>query len=288
VADGLTGHDFDRQPCFSALQPAGSGRLGLRVVKSIPVEALPQAVELGLRSRFGNDLLRIGPVKIFADGALGPRTAAMLQPYEEEPENRGILFVDGEELYETGRLAVQNGLTLAVHAIGDRANHEVLNAFDQLRSFEQRQRLQSGQLRHRIEHVQIIHPDDIPRLAQLEVIASMQPIHATSDYPAANRYWGARSEQAYAWRTLLEQGTRLAFGSDAPVDSPNPFWGLHAALTRRRKDASPGLEAGTRRSACGWKKPCGPIRGSGLRHTRNISWASWPRFLASSCSIAIR
>jgi predicted amidohydrolase YtcJ len=239
---GLTGvHDFDRQACFSALQRLQeAGELGLRVLKSIPLEALPQAVELGLRTGFGNDLLRIGSVKIFADGALGPRTAAMLQPYEGEPENQGILSVDGEELYETGRLAVQHGLSLAVHAIGDRANHEVLNAFEQLRQFEQREGLDEPRLRHRIEHVQIIHPDDVPRLDQLEVIASMQPIHASSDFPAADRYWGARSRQAYAWRTLLERGTRLAFGSDAPVDSPNPFKGLHAAVTRRRQDGSPG------------------------------------------------
>ncbi|HLE15577.1 MAG TPA: amidohydrolase [Anaerolineales bacterium] len=243
---GLTGaHDFDRQPCFTALQMLlDAGELGLRVLKSIPVEALPQAVELGLRSGFGGDLLRIGPVKIFADGALGPRTAAMFQPYEGEPENRGILSVDGEELFETGRVAVQHGLGLAVHAIGDRANHEVLNAFDQLRELEHKKAIPNSfpapRLRHRIEHVQIIHPGDAPRLANLGLIASMQPIHATSDYLAADRYWGARASNSYAWRSLLNQGTRLAFGSDAPVDSPNPFWGLHAAVTRRRQDGSPG------------------------------------------------
>ena len=248
---GLTGaHDFDRQPCFSALQVLHKrGELGLRVVKSIPIEALSHAVELGLRSGFGDDFLRIGSVKAFADGALGPRTAAMLQPYAGEPDNRGILMLDAEELFERGRLAVENGLSLAVHAIGDRANHEVLTAYAQLRELESKLEPAGNKargtashppLRHRIEHVQIIHPDDAPRLAALDVIASMQPIHATSDFPAADRYWGERAAHSYAWRTLLDFGTRMAYGSDAPVDSPNPFWGLHAAVTRRRQDGSPG------------------------------------------------
>lgn len=248
---GLTGvHDFDRRDCFSALQILHTaGDLRFRVVKSIPLENLPQAVELGIRTGFGDDYLRIGSVKAFADGALGPHTAAMFQPYEGEPENRGILLLDGEELFEKGRQAVENGLSLAIHAIGDRANHEVLNAFEQLREFERalvRSEHQSlgdvARLRHRIEHVQIIHPDDLPRLASLDVIASMQPIHATSDYPMADRFWGARARHSYAWRSVLDVGVRLAFGSDAPVESPNPFWGIHAAVTRRRQDGSPGTD----------------------------------------------
>lgn len=242
---GLTGiHDFDRRRCFHALQMLHSGEeLKLRVVKGIPLEDLPHAVALGLRSGFGDDFLRIGSIKAFADGALGPRTAAMFAPYEGEPDNRGMLLLDAEELFEHGRLAVTNGLSLAVHAIGDRANHEVLQAFSQLRQLE-REALHPGSatLRHRIEHVQIIHPQDLHRPAELDVIASMQPIHATSDYPGAERFWGERSVFSYAWRSLIERGTRLAFGSDAPVDSPNPFWGLHAAITRCRHDGSPDPE----------------------------------------------
>ena len=246
---GLTGvHDFDRQLCFSALQLLHSrGDLGLRVLKSIPLEALPQAVEIGLRSGFGDDFLRIGQVKAFADGALGPRTAAMLQPYEGEPGNRGMLLLDAEELFERGRLAVENGLPLAVHAIGDAANHAVLDAFDQLRQVERQLASTSpefttrpGFLRHRIEHVQIIHPGDMPRLAEMDLIASMQPIHATSDYLMADRFWGSRAANSYAWRSLLALDIKMAFGSDAPVDSPNPFWGLHAAVTRQRHDGTPG------------------------------------------------
>ena len=245
---GITGaHDFDGRTCFAVLQQLhAAGKLKLRVTKSIPIESLTQAVELGLRTGFGDDFLRIGSVKAFADGALGPRTAAMLQSYEGEPENRGLLMLDAEELFERGSKAVENGLSLAVHAIGDSANHEVLQAYQQLRIYERNQvstnsaHRKASYLRHRIEHVQIIHPDDISRLAELDVIASMQPIHVTSDFPTADRYWGVRSKSAYAWNSLAEAGTLLAFGSDAPVESPNPFWGLHAAVTRRRADGSPG------------------------------------------------
>jgi hypothetical protein len=242
---GITGvHDFDRRRCFAALQVLhGRGALKQRILKSIPLEDLAHASALGLRSGFGDDFLRIGGVKAFADGALGPRTAAMLQPYEGEAENRGMLLLDAEELFEHGKIAVDNGLSMAVHAIGDRAVHEVLDGLAQLRAYESERTpapTPGGQLRHRIEHVQLIHPDDAGRLAELGVVASMQPIHATSDMLMADRYWGARSANSYAWRTQKQHGAILAFGSDAPVESPNPFLGLHAAVTRRRNDGSPG------------------------------------------------
>jgi len=237
---GLTGvHDFDKRPCFMALQQMhAAGELRLRVTKSIPVEDLPYAVGLGLRSGFGDDTLRVGSVKAFADGALGPRTAAMFDPYVDEPENRGILILDGEALFEHGRLAAESGLSLAVHAIGDRANHEVLNGFAHLRAYERERGLPA--LRHRVEHVQVLHPDDAGRLAELGLVASVQPVHAPSDMHMADRYWGGRAALAYACRTQLQHGARLAFGSDAPVEIPNPFLGLHAAVTRQQVDGSPG------------------------------------------------
>jgi hypothetical protein len=242
---GLTGvHDFDRRDCFMALQALHvTKKLKLRVLKNIPVELLDEAHALGLRGGFGDDMLRIGNVKVFMDGALGPHTAAMFQPYIGEENNRGILNMDGEELFEHGRKAAQVGLGMTVHAIGDRANHEVLNAYEQLRDYEKENNLPP--LRHRIEHVQVIHPDDAPRLGKLNVIASMQPIHATSDMLMADQFWGPeRSRLAYAMKTQLDFGAPLALGSDAPVESPNPFLGLHAAVTRRRADGSP--------SAVGW------------------------------------
>ena len=242
---GLTGvHDFDRSRCFTALQMLhDADSLKLRVIKSIPLENLSEAVALGLRTGFGDDFLRIGSIKVFSDGALGPHTAAMLKPYEDDPSNTGILMMDVEELVEYGRKAVGNGLSLAVHAIGDRANHQVLNAFEQIRLYEQElEPGRAGKARHRIEHVQVLHPQDAHRLAGLGIIASMQPIHATSDMNMADRYWGKRSALSYAWRTQLDYQAVLAFGSDAPVESPNPFWGLHAAVTRRRQDGTPGEE----------------------------------------------
>ena len=239
---GLTGvHDFDGRICFQALQMLHErGELQFRVVKSIPLDLLPQAADLGLRTGFGDDFLRIGSVKLFADGALGPRTGAMLEAYVDEPQNRGILIMDSEQLFQHGCLAVESGLSLAVHAIGDRAVHEVLEGMARLRAYEREKGLPA--LRHRIEHLQTIHPADAGRLANLGLIASMQPTHAPSDMLVAGRALGERAAFSYAWRTQLQNGVQLAFGSDAPVESPNPFLGLHAAVTRRRVDGSPGRE----------------------------------------------
>jgi len=239
---GLTGiHDFDRRDSFMALQILhAQNRLKLRILKNMPVELLDEMHTIGLRAGFGDDMLRIGNVKVFMDGALGPHTAAMFQPYVGEGENRGILNMDGEELYEHGCKAAQVGLGMTVHAIGDRANHEVLNAYEQLRKYESENNL--PHMRHRIEHVQVLHPDDAARLGQLNVIASMQPIHAISDMQMADDFWGERAKLSYAWRTQLDNGARLAFGSDAPVDLPNPFLGLHASVTRRRADGSPSAD----------------------------------------------
>lgn len=237
---GITGvHDFDQSRCFSALQILDqSNTLRLRVLKSIPLENLPDAIRLGLRSGFGSSFLKIGAVKLFADGALGPHTAAMFQPYENEPHNTGILLLDHEDIVEYGREAVQHGLSLAIHAIGDRANHEVIHGLAQIRAYETHQGL--SPLRHRIEHVQCLHPEDVPLLAQHHILASVQPVHAISDMEMANAYWGTRSRTSYAYRLLQNHGTTLIFGSDAPVESPNPWMGIYAAVTRRKLNGFPG------------------------------------------------
>jgi predicted amidohydrolase YtcJ len=237
---GLTGiHDFDKRTCFRALQNLQAhGRLHLRVLKSVPLDFFSEAAQLGLHSGYGDDFLRIGSLKLFADGALGPHTAAMFDPYLGEPHNRGILILDGQKLFEFGRQAASCGLSLAVHAIGDLAIHAVLDGFTRLRAYECANGLPS--MRHRMEHVQTIPPQDAGRLASLGIIASMQPVHVISDMFMADRLLGQRAAFSYAWRTLLENGALLAFGSDAPVENPNPFHGLHAAVTRRRVDGSPG------------------------------------------------
>lgn len=237
---GLTAvHDMGDRVSLEAYQRwlQETGPLPLRIVFYLPLEALGHARALPLRSGWGNDFLRLGGVKVFADGALGPRTAAMLEPYQGDPDNRGILTLEPEVLRDVVRQAAEGGLALAVHAIGDRANRRVLEAYAALPPEDR------ARLRHRIEHVQLLHPDDISRLAALGIVASMQPIHAVQDAPMADRYWGhPRCATAYAWRSLLEAGTILAFGSDCPVEDPNPFLGIHAAVTRARADGYGGPE----------------------------------------------
>jgi predicted amidohydrolase YtcJ len=235
---GLTGiHDFDRSLAFEAFQEMrAAGELRLRVVKGIPHETLGQAVALGLRSGFGDDMLRLGPVKMFADGALGSLTASMLAPYENT-WSTGIPTMSEEELFNDILRANQAGLACAVHAIGDAACHVVLNAYERAG-----QRAGPLTLRNRMEHAQLVHPDDIDRFARLSVIASMQPLHATSDMVIAERHWGSRCQTAYAWSSLRRAGAHLAFGSDCPVEVPDPLAGIHAAVTRRRADGSPGPE----------------------------------------------
>ena len=190
---------------------------------------------------------------MFADGALGSRTASMLQPYVDEPNNWGVAATDPEEMLEQALAASAAGLSLTIHAIGDRANRDVLNVLAEVRRQESQTancKLQAADtgyrpsaLRHRIEHVQCIHPADLPRLAQLDVIASVQPIHATSDMRIVDRYWGpARAPDAYPFRRLLDSGARLVFGSDGPIEPHAPLIGIHAAVTRRRGDGSPGPE----------------------------------------------
>ncbi len=241
-ACGLTGvHDLDGIRALRAWQILRErGHRRLRVCKSIPSSRLDEAIGTGLRSGFGDDMLWIGGVKLFADGALGPRTAWMLAPYENEPGNLGMPLMAPEELRETVTRASRHGLACFVHAIGDRANREALDALALARAEEEG----SGRrLRHRIEHVQVIDPRDAPRFAELRVIASVQPVHATSDYPMVDRFWGReRGRWAYAFESLRRAGAVLAFGSDTPVEPIPPLAGIHAAVTRRREDGSPGAE----------------------------------------------
>ena len=244
LAAGMTGfHDFDGPDCLRALQILRErGQLGLRVVKNINKEWIDAALATGLRAGFGDDWIRIGAQKIFSDGALGPRTAYMIEPYEGEPDNFGISVVDKEEMQELVSRASAAGLPSTIHAIGDRAVHDVLDVFEAARREEADRGETPVMRRHRIEHVQIIHPDDAHRLAQLQVVASMQPRHATSDYEAADRYWGERSQWSYNIRLQLDQGTPIALGTDSPIEPFEPLKSIFAAVTRQRPDGSPGPE----------------------------------------------
>ena len=213
----------------------------LRVVKMLPVQALDHAIGAGLRAGYGDAWLRIGGIKVFSDGALGPKSAAMVQPYEGEPNNRGIDIYDKETLIEFAVKAMTHGLSVTTHAIGDRANHDILDAYavGMKESGDRRQKTGGRGLRNRIEHAQVLLPHDIARFAAQDVIASMQPIHCTSDYKMVDAYWGARGRYAYAWRDLLNSGAKLALGSDAPVETFDPLVGIHAAVTRQRADGTP-------------------------------------------------
>lgn len=171
---------------------------------------------------------------MFADGALGSGTAEMLAPYEGRPDACGVAATDSEQLYEGVRAAAQGGLASAIHAIGDAAVRRVLDVYERVAAEGL-----AGNLRQRIEHVQLLSPDDVPRLARLGVIASMQPLHATQDMEMADRQWGARARLSYAWRSLLDSGAVLAFGTDCPVESLDPLAGLYAAVTRERADGTP-------------------------------------------------
>jgi hypothetical protein len=244
LASGLTGiHDYDEPSCLRALQILRErGELSLRTVKNINKAWLQAALDSGLRWGFGDTWLRIGGLKIFADGALGPRTAYMIEPYEGEPHNYGIATIDKEEMAELVSQASAAGLPATIHAIGDRAVHDVLDVYEAVRREEAARGESPTMRRHRIEHVQIIHPDDAQRLAELQIIASMQPIHATSDYRMADRYWGERAKWSYNARLQIDQGVVVVFGSDSPVEPFDPLKGIHAAVTRQRPDGSPGLD----------------------------------------------
>lgn len=242
AAVGLTGihnlEDARTRRAFAALE--ASGELSLRVYHGISHAELAEARERGLATGAGSDWLRIGPVKLFADGALGSRTAWLLAPYVGADGYRGVATLSAEEIEAAMCQAADAGLDIAVHAIGDAAVRGVLDAFERTRAQYSPLRLRMV----RIEHAQLLDPDDVPRFARLGVVASMQPIHAVADWRVADEQWGDRARHAYAWRSLQDDGARLAFGTDAPVESIEPLHSLYAAVARR--------EPGSREPEGGW------------------------------------
>jgi predicted amidohydrolase YtcJ len=236
---GLTGiHEMrlegEKKPALRAfLRLRQWGELPLRVACMIPVEHLDEAIALGLGSGLGDATLRIGGVKLFADGSMGSGTAWMLEPFEGSDDDYGLAVTPKEELFDIARCAQVAGISLVIHAIGDRAVRDVLDVLTEIQGG------QPSTLRHRIEHVQCVHPNDVHRLAQLGVIASLQPPHIMDDWPVADRVWGKRARYAYAFRSLLDAGTHLAFGSDCPVAPLNPLLGIQAAVLRQDRKGEP-------------------------------------------------
>ncbi len=185
-----------------------------------------------------DDVFFVRGVKLMVDGALGSRGAALIDDYADEPGHKGLLILDENEVTAITSRALAAGYQVASHAIGDRANHVVLNAYEKALKAEKKN---GDESRLRVEHAQIIAPDDVPRFKRLGVIASMQPIHAPSDSPwAINRLGKERfMERAYIWRRLLNAGAHLAAGSDAPVEPVSPIWGVHAFVTRANAEGLP-------------------------------------------------
>ncbi len=231
AADMGTGPDE-----WAAMNRAGeSGKLNVRILSYAGGVPSMRAINGGKPSDwlFG-DRLHLGGVKLYSDGALGSRGAFLKAPYADKPDSRGLQFLSDEELYKQSLDAASRGFQVAIHAIGDAANAQVISNYERLGQYC------TSDCRWRIEHFQIADPADIPRLKPAGIIASMQPTHQTSDRLMAEARLGPdRLKGAYAWQTVAKLGIPIAFGSDFPVESPNPFPGLAAAVSRQDMNGQP-------------------------------------------------
>jgi hypothetical protein len=243
---------------------ARQGRYDLRnyVMIRSGDETLARYFARGPQSALHDGRLWIRAIKISSDGALGSRGAALLEAYSDDPENRGLITTPFERVRDVAVRALQNGFQLNVHAIGDRANRMVLDAFEEALTT-----VPTADHRFRVEHAQIVHYQDIPRFAELDVIPSMQGSHQTSDmYWAMDRLGWTRVRGAYAWRSFLETGVVIPNGSDFPVESPNPLISFKAFVTRRDADGWP---------AGGWFPEQRTTREEALK-----SMTLWPAYAA--------
>jgi len=226
---GVTGvHSFDGPDGFAYFTDlAEKGKLGLRITYYVPGAKLAQVGRAGIRYGTGDDFLRVAGVKLFADGSLGSRTAFCFQAYKDFPGNRGIEVTSSADITKVARRAARLGLPCAVHAIGDRA---VANVLDGLTAAP----LPKAPARHRIEHLQLVRRKDIARIIKLNAIASMQPQQTISDIVMSRRAFGTRTRDSYIFRTLLDRGVDLAFGSDVPIEHLDPLAGIAGAVRRAR------------------------------------------------------
>ncbi|HEY7418377.1 MAG TPA: amidohydrolase, partial [Ktedonobacteraceae bacterium] len=232
-------HDIEGEESLSIFQEMrDQGTLGVRVEMILPRAMLPHLREHGKTIALSNaesDLLRINGIKIFADGTLGSQTAAMLESFEGSPGNYGILTLPEQEMMTTVRDAATLGLSIAIHAIGDRAARVALNSIEYAQQHLTAERADGAfpPIRYRVEHVQLIAPEDLERIQRLGVVASIQPYHAIADRDIAEHYWGKRHRRAYAYRTMRDMNIPIALGSDAPVETYDPLRILYAATQRR-------------------------------------------------------
>jgi predicted amidohydrolase YtcJ len=216
---------------------ADQGKLTARIYGMIggTAEDFDALAKNGPVKTYGKDMYALRAVKLYSDGALGSRGAALIKPYSDDPHSHGLLFHSFAQMDAMMKKAMARGYQVNVHAIGDAGNHQILDVYQR----ELGASRSAGQ-RHRIEHAQVVAPADILRFKTLGIIPSMQPTHATSDKNMAeSRVGPERIKGAYAWRSFLHQGSRIACGSDFPVESPNPFFGIHAAVTRQDASGQP-------------------------------------------------
>jgi len=242
---GITGiHDtrlMDDNDGSSALQTFqeldGSGQLGLRSWVTLPGHKLDDLIGLGLRTGFGNDRLRLGHVKFFTDGGVGARTAWMIDPYLDA--DRGMALMDMDDLASKISKADAAGLSVMVHAIGDRANREIISIFEELQKQEPLPGSFKPAYPHRIEHLQVIRPEDIMRLHHLPLALGVTPANLLLDINLIDTTLGEKGAWAYSFRQLIDTGLPVMFSSDCPVCAPAPLLGIHASVTRQRQDATP-------------------------------------------------
>ena len=228
---GITGiHEVETMQTLAGFRRLeASGDLRLRVLFHPPVAALPRLIEGGVRSGQGSEWLTIGGVKIFLDGSLGSRTAWMLEPYDGS-HDRGMPITGETEARAAMATAATAGISSTVHAIGDAAVRRALDLMAGLSRLP---------IPHRIEHFQCVHPDDLERASAGGIVLSMQPAHLLTDIELVEQHWGERGRGAYAFRSLLQRGARIVFGSDVPVASMDPRVGVHAALERKGFNGAP-------------------------------------------------
>ncbi len=220
---------------FESLAKAGAFDLRAYVMIGDDSAAIEHYFRIGPQSALYDGRLWIRSIKLYADGALGSRGAALLQPYSDDPGNRGLLVSDPRHIEAVAVRALQHGFQVNTHAIGDRGNRVVLDAYEAALA-----EVPTADHRFRVEHAQILHPDDIPRFAKLKVIPSMQASHQTSDMRwAGTRLGEARLVGAYAWRSLLKTGVVIPNGSDFPVEQVNPLISFHSAVTRQDAEGWP-------------------------------------------------
>ena len=262
--DGTAGFDF-----FSKLAETGS--LGLRINYYFSAEVLSDLRRNKIRYGAGDDFLRIAGVKVFSDGSLGSQSARCFNKYLGSKGNYGIETMPVDKLAGIVKAAGRLGLPCAIHAIGDKAVSNVLDAFEQAPP-------PKFPARHRIEHLQLIRRKDIARLKRLGVVASMQPSHCPSDIPLIRKYWGARGVNAFIFRTLIDRKVDLAFGSDVPIEPLDPIAGIAAAVRRAREGSRDVFYPDQRLTAAEalYRFTVGPAIACGQAHCRGYLLEGYP------------